>query len=223
MIDLVSKKAIFIDMDGTIVDSHPVLLEVYLDFMRRMGKEGSREEFQELVGPSMPEVVAILRDRYGIDLSVQQLTGQYHQALENVYTSKLELFDGVLEFLSHVKRQGVKVALVTSATEQLAYKFLKAQGIDGFFDCVVTPGHGKGKPAPDIYLEALDKVSCEPGDAVVIEDSPNGVQAGINAGIVTVHIFDTPLPPSLEHDPKVVQVSDWHHVLRMCEETHGGI
>ncbi len=223
MIDLANKTAVFIDMDGTIVDSHPVLLQIYLDFMRRMGVEGSQEEFQELVGPSMPEVVAILRDRYGIDLSVEGLTGQYHQALESVYTNKLRIFDGVVDFLSYAKNKGIKVALVTSATEQLAKKFLQAQGINELFDTIVTPGQGKGKPSPDIYFKALEEVSCEAGDTVVIEDSPNGVQAGVNAGIFTIHIFNTPLPSILEQHPLVAHIGDWHEVMKMCEETHGGI
>lgn len=223
IVELESRKAILIDMDGTIVDSHPILIQVYLDFMNKMGVEGSEEEFQELVGPSLPEVVVILRERYGIDISTEDLVGRYHQSLETVYTGKLELFDGVVEFLAYVKEKGMKVALVTSATQQLAHKFIVAQEIDSFFDCVVTPNDGKGKPAPDIYLRALEEVGCRAGEAVVIEDSPNGVQAAVSAGIATLHIFDTKLPVDLKNNPLVTSVDNWHTILKMCEETHGGI
>lgn len=223
MIDLLNKKAILIDMDGTLVDSHPVLMQVYFDFMKNMGVSGSKEEFQELVGPSMPEVVAILRQRYNIDLSVQDLVGRYHETLERVYTNQLKIFDGVKEFLSYVKSRGVKIALVTSATEHLAYKFLCSQGIDGFFNRVITPSEGKGKPAPDIYLRALKALSIHPDEAIVIEDSPNGVQAAVSAGIHTFHIFNTSLPEALCNNSLVTHVDDWHAVMRTCGETHGGI
>lgn len=223
MMDLLNKKAVLIDMDGTIVDSHPVLKEVYHDFMHQIGVEGSEEEFLELVGPSMTELITILRDRYGVNLSVEELVGKYHQSLENVYTSKLRLFNGVLEFLSYVRSKGIKVALVTSASHHLACNFIESQGIIGYFDSVVTPTQGKGKPAPDIYLKALNELSCEARDAVVIEDSPNGVQAAVNAGIETLHIFHAPLPRNLMESPLVAHVNDWYEVIKGCGETHGGI
>jgi HAD superfamily hydrolase (TIGR01509 family) len=223
MIDFATKKAVLIDMDGTIVDSHPVLFQAYCGFMEKMGKKGSKEEFNELVGPSISEVVAILRKRYQIDLSVDELVGNYHSTLENIYKEKLPLFEGVREFLIYAKEKGLQVALVTSATLQLAQAFLHSQDIAQYFYCVVTPDKGKGKPAPDIYERALKKLSCDADQAVVIEDSSNGVQAAVSAGIATAHIFDSSLPEILEHNPLVTHISNWNAMMALCEETHGGI
>lgn len=207
-------KTIFIDMDGTIVDSHPLLLEAYLDFMRQMGKTGSQEEFQELVGPTICEVVAILHKRYAMKDSVDELAKKYCRILEQIYQKKLQLFDGVVEFLEYAKQKGIGLILVTSANSCLAESLLQTKNIRPYFDCIVSAEGGKGKPAPDVYLKALKIAMCNVDEAAVIEDSSSGVQASVRAGIFTLHIFDAPLPPPLKNHPLVTHVKDWRIALK---------
>lgn len=212
MYDFRKTKAVFIDMDGTIVESHPILKQLYFDFMANVGLQGSSQEFEELMGPSMAEVVAILKKRYNLSLSVRDMLGMNQKKLEDIYANELCLIDGVENFLSYITRKGVKILLVTAATEELAHTFLEAKGIYHYFEAIVTPGNGRGKPAPDIYHKALEAVSCKEGEVVVIEDSPNGVQAAVSAGISTIHIFDIQLPSYLQEHPLVVHANSWEVV-----------
>lgn len=203
-------------MDGTIVDSHKTLLNVYQNFMKRLGKIGTEGEFYELVGPSVSEVMSVLRERHNLDLSVEELVGEYHSTLEGIYTNELKLFEGVTTFLEQAKSRNLKIALVTSATEHLASSFLKSKDIIQYFDRIVTPEGGRGKPAPDIYLKALREVVCLHDEAIAIEDSPNGVKAAVDAQIFTIHIFYYSLPKALAMNPLVVDAADWKGVMDMC-------
>lgn len=213
MIDLTHKKALFIDMDGTIVDSQAILLQTYMNFMRNMQRQGQQEEFLALSGPSLREIVTTLREVHGFSESVKDLLEHYQQLLEEVYTNKLKLFEGVVEFLAYAKEKKIQIVLVTAATAYQAKEILNNQKIAAYFDYVITPETGKGKPSPDIYLKALQTVACHADEVVAIEDSPNGVQAAVNAGIFTLHIFDAPLPSAIEQHPLVMHVKDWHSLL----------
>jgi len=208
-------KAIFFDLDGTLADTMPLLYLVYLQFLQRYGHQGTQEEFNSLVGPSLNTVVEYLNQKYRLGGDPPALLREYRKLLFERYAYDTKLFEGVLPFLAYAKKCGFKLALVTSATEQLARAFLADKQITDYFELVVTPDNlTRSKPDPAIYLRALTLLGLDPNEAVAIEDSVNGVQSATTAGIYTLHIthqnaeFNRPASPSLR------QVSDWAEIQK---------
>lgn len=182
-------KAILIDLDGTLADTIPVLYETYLQFMAHRGLKGSKDEFADLMGPTIPQVVDILRTKYHWPESSETLTRQYWHLLATIYSEHLGLFPGAREFIQHLKKRGVKIALVTSAAYELADSFLTRHQLKGYFDCIITGEHVvNGKPDPEAYQKALDDLKVKPEEALAVEDSYNGVLSATSAKIPTIQI-----------------------------------
>lgn len=98
---------------------------------------------------------------------------------------------GVRELLSWLKQQGIGVALATSTSRPLAEKYLRQTEIIGYFDEIVTGDMVKnGKPAPDIYLLACEKLGANPAESVAVEDSHNGIRSAAAAGMLPVMVPD---------------------------------
>ncbi len=212
-------KAVLIDLDGTLADSLPALYATYLDFLKERGVEGTREEFQQLNGPTLPEIVAYLKGKYGWTESEELLFSKYQEVLQKHYVETMSLFPGVIDFLHYAKNKGWKLALVTSAGEVLAFKFLLKKKIEDYFDLLVTLSHvRKGKPDPEIYLKALRKLRLRPTDVVAIEDSPNGVRAALAAGIATVQILHG---DSDKKVPGSIAGHNWDHIMELFKEKYG--
>lgn len=182
-------KVVFIDLDGTLVDSLPKLYAIYLDFLKNFGIKGSKSEFNEINGPSLPEVIQILKSRYRLPDSSHLLTELYRSRISHVYDDQNIYIDGALETLSLLKKYNLKLILVTSATKELASLALKNPQLESVFDDIVTGDMvEKGKPNPEIYLLALKKSKLIATNAVVIEDSLHGVNAAMAAGIYTIRL-----------------------------------
>lgn len=219
MIDLKNIKALLIDLDGTLVDSMPLLYSVYREFLHKLGVEGTKEEFDALVGPTLNEAMIILNQRHHFGRGPEELVSEYQELLYHHYTQNLKLFVGARSFLKYAKECGLKLALVTSATEKLALGFLNAEGIENDFDVIVTAkGLQKGKPHPDIYRKALFLMGILPDEAVAVEDSINGIASATSAGIYTLYLNHDGRADQKSRDALVYQVESWadiHNLFRV--------
>jgi HAD superfamily hydrolase (TIGR01509 family) len=177
-------KAIFIDLDGTLADTLSGFYFIYDSFLKSHGKQGSREEFTELVGPSIPEVIEILKKRHGITSSFDDLQREYAVAIMRHYRSGVKLYPGAKEFLVEARNKGFQLALVTSALKSMAETFLHSHGIAELFDLIVTGDEVEhSKPDPQIYKLAIERLGLEPFEAVAIEDAVKGIQSAQAAGL----------------------------------------
>lgn len=204
-------KAVLVDLDGTLADTVKPLYKLYCDLLASHGVQGTPDEFKALNGKSLKEIVATLKARYDIPSSEESLRAEYDAGVARVY-QKIPLFPYVAETLDMVRKAKLKLILVTSAHLQLARLFLDSHGLD--FDAIQTSEGLPGKPSSAIYENALKKAEATPEQAVAIEDSDNGFEAAMGAGIYTLHL--------LEHvqnriqQPGYAEVQDWqviHHIL----------
>lgn len=201
-------KAACLDLDGTLVDSIPLVYQAYCDFLEEHGYKGTREEFNRLNGPSLFEIAKFLGEKYGFPVSQEELVRSYLSRIQEVY-HKAPLFPGVLEFLSYAKEAGLLLALVTSSTKKLVKKFLKHHTLESFFSVVSTGDEvRRAKPNPDIYHKTLEKLHLFSGDVLSVEDSLNGVSASLNAGIFTIWISHGEEGVDVPKD-RVKVVKDW--------------
>ncbi len=178
-------KALLIDLDGTLADSLPLLYSVYCEFLAGYHLQGTPEEFQSLNGLTLLEVMKTLVKKHALPDAPEKLAGDYLKRLDQAYLSELEIFPVARSCLVLARAKGLKIALVTSAKNELAVAFLKRHNLE--FDAIITPGeHDMGKPSPDLYLKALKTLGLKPDEAIALEDSEHGLTAARTAKILTV-------------------------------------
>ena len=175
------------DFDGVIVDSIQALKNVYHDFLSSYGLNGSDSEFELLNGPSIKEVVAILRKKYLIDENYDDLLEDYKSRLMQAYLDA-PLMESALSTLQELKVKNIDLALVTSSVRTEVEQYLLKHEIRDYFKSVITGDEvSKSKPSPDIYLAIKEQF---PGHSVwAIEDSRNGMKAATGAGLNVIY-FD---------------------------------
>lgn len=215
-------KVVLIDMDGTLANSLPALYHAYRRFLEDFGHKGNKEEFMSLIGPSLPEVLDKLISKYKITHLPEDLVLAYQNLLIKSYAEEIPLHNGALECLHFIKRElGLKLGLVTSASATLSNTFLKAHDLQKWFDCTIAHMPGmKGKPHPDLYLKALSLFGVEPDEALVVEDSDGGVQAGVAAGIYTVRLRHGERGERGEGEG--VELGGWHELVKVLRSWYRG-
>lgn len=206
-------KALLIDLDGTLVDTTPALYQVYLKFLEHYGKKGNREEFESLIGPSIDEIVEILKEKYKLKGTSHDLSTMYISLLMMQGLEGTELFPGAKSVIDQAKEKKLKLAIVTSGTRPLVKICLDPLKVSQCFDTVVTSEDvEKAKPNPEMYQIALKKLGVDPSEAVAIEDSPAGVEAAKGAGLEVIMItHDKPLE-NKKSDPSVKYLQNWDEI-----------
>ncbi|MFD1415766.1 HAD family hydrolase [Oceanobacillus jeddahense] len=181
-------KAIIFDMDGVLIDSEPVQLKRYDEFLRYKGVSLPRKELNKIVGASSKLTWKMLEDRFeGIltrDAFHQELT-DYHNGNDMDFSTLLN--EGATEILSWLNSQNYSVALASSANINKINQVINQCGLDDFFEVVLSGDmFNESKPNPEIYLTAAEKLNMAPEECLVIEDSVYGITAAKAAGMYTV-------------------------------------
>lgn len=217
-IDLKGIKCIFIDFDGTLVDSVPILFDNYMNFLKRYDVKGSEKEFLELMGPTIAEFVPILKERHHLPSSNKMLIQVYQEGLRERYENEAFLVPGAREFLDYIHSLALKMVLVTSSPYQLINPCLeKLKLIQDFSYIISGEKVKKTKPDPEIFQLALKTCSIKPEQAITIEDSYNGLLSSLEANILTIAINNKYLT---EIPQKAIVVNGWHDLIKFFEQTY---
>ncbi|MEU7838756.1 MULTISPECIES: HAD family phosphatase [unclassified Nonomuraea] len=189
-------EAVFFDMDGLLVDSEKVWLEIETEVMARLGGEWTLDHQAHLVGGSMERTVAYMLAVSGSSVSPEDLREWMIDGMVARLADGVELMPGASELLDAVREEGIPVALVTSSLREIADAVLKGVGRDRFDAIVTADDVTRTKPDPEPYLTAAELLGVDPVRCVVLEDSPNGVAAATAAGCAVVGV-----PSLLPIDP----------------------
>jgi beta-phosphoglucomutase len=172
-------RAVIFDLDGTILDNEGLYGKAFCAVLRKLGI--SCEKVKHTSGIGVLENWGRMKRELNLaqdpaDLSAQ--TQQYY--LDHI--GQVEVRPGFIETARYLKEKGIKVVLATSNTTDVGKKILEELRIEKIFDALTFGDEvDKKKPAPDIFLKALERVGFRRGEAVVIEDSPAGIAAAKNA------------------------------------------
>lgn len=190
-------KAVLFDMDGVLFDSMPNHAESWHKIMKRFGFGLSREEAYMHEGRTGASTINIVsRRERGHDATEEEIKAIYQAKTEEFNKCpKAERMPGALEVLTKIKSEGLTPMVVTGSGQTSLLDRLN-HNFPGIFQAnlMVTAFDVKyGKPNPEPYLMALKKGGFKPNEALVIENAPLGVQAGVAAGIFTIAVNTGPL------------------------------
>jgi HAD superfamily hydrolase (TIGR01509 family) len=172
------------DFDGVIVDSIDSLYNAYLEFLQEFSIRGNREEFNLLNGPSLPEIISYLKEKYKLKKNEKELLNVYLGKISKAYEN-IKLNDGVEEILKFLKRKKIKIALASSSKKGKILSILERYNLKNYFDFIVSGDEvQRSKPSSDIYN--LVKNEFPDSDFYVVEDSYNGIIAAKEAGMNTI-------------------------------------
>lgn len=175
--------AVVFDMDGVLINSHPVHRAAWRQFLQSIGTEVSEDELAFILeGRTRTE---ILRHFLG-NLAEENLQG-YGRRKDEIFRAmehEITLISGVLEFVRQLNSRGIACAVATSASEIRTSSTIERMGLGGCFEAVVTAGDVEaGKPDPAVYRLACERLNVHPQTALAFDDACAGVQSAISAGL----------------------------------------
>lgn len=180
---------VLFDLDGTLANSLGVMQETYFAFLKSFGTEGSLEEFNQLNGPSLKEIVAYLCEKYKIPVASEAVIEKYLDQLTQAYAAGALPAAGADSLLHELRKQDMTVTLVTSSARTLVEAFIAQHNWQPHFKITVSGDDvAQSKPHPAIYLLALERLGASAASAVAVEDSVNGVRSASSAGICVIAV-----------------------------------
>jgi HAD superfamily hydrolase (TIGR01509 family) len=180
--------AVIFDMDGVLVDSEPVWESVRREYVAAHGGRWLQDTQDRLMGMSTPEWAAYLAGELGVRRPPEAVAGEVVDLMAERYGEGPPLLDGAV---AAVRRLAARwpLGLASSSPPRLIDLVLRLAGLDGQFGVrVSTEEVGRGKPAPDVYLEAARRLGRPPASCAAVEDSSNGVRSAAAAGLRVIAV-----------------------------------
>ncbi len=212
-------RAILFDNDGVLVSSEPRHRAAWGRLLVDLGLPYFEEELASMAGRTAPKILVDLLDKYrpgwdparhDVDALVLRKNDYY---LESLRTEGLPAYPGVREGLMWLRSQKISIAVVSNAKKRELEFALSSSRLVEFFDLVISRDEApKPKPDPAGYLYAASYFGVEPGHALVVEDTPPGIQAGLMGGIPCAAVLSsfsretmtTPVPGRPDLQPRII-------------------
>lgn len=179
-------QAVIFDHDGTLVDSEGRHFSLWRDVMKEFGVDFSAQEYiAEHSGIPTLQNAEVLVNKYQLPVSASQLYSLKEQKVKQSLSDEaFPLIPGVIECMQSFQDAGLLMAIATGAGREEISSSTANYGFDRFITYAATSDQVKrGKPAPDVYLLAAEKLNVAPEQCIAIEDSNNGLQAALAAGM----------------------------------------
>ncbi len=206
-------EAIVFDFDGVIIDTESPDLDVWQEFFRAHGLEVSIDLWMKRTGYNEA-------DSFDPARHYEQLTGipvnaELQQKIFEAYVERCyrqPVLPGVEHLLRQASKCGVKLAIASSGKARWVKSHLQQHNLLSYFDCICTREDVKeGKPAPDLYLAAVECLGVPADHCLAIEDSPNGMRAALAAGIRCIAV-PNPVTNRLERPEVSLSVPSLEHL-----------
>lgn len=181
--------ALIFDMDGLLVDSEPFAEAAMRSFLQRYGHDLTMEVSDRLLGRRVPEAIAFVSGHYGLVDDVAELNHIYNELRLAAIRGNLRPLPGGADLIAFGREAGLCLALATSNSREHVDLSLTETALAGLFDAEATGDEvTRGKPEPDIFLLAAERLGVDPATCVVLEDSPAGIAAAKAAGMRAVWV-----------------------------------
>ena len=197
-------QGVVFDLDGVLLDSEQVWDRARRDLVQETGGRWTDDASTAMLGMSAPEWSRYVAEELGVPLSPAEIDRDVVRRVIETYREPLPVLPGARDA---VQRLGARwpLGLATSSNREVVDVVLEALGVaDRFIATVSSEEVGRGKPAPDVYLEAARRMGVEPSAAVAIEDSSNGLRSASAAGMSVIAIPNPHFPPA----PDALELAD---------------
>ncbi|WIV52967.1 HAD family hydrolase [Amycolatopsis nalaikhensis] len=187
-------RAVLLDLDGTLIDTEELYLEVAGELLRAHGLALSEEARIAAIGSSMQTLAALVRAA-GLDEPSAAIIDDIVAGVVTRLQESVPWRDGARDLLSALPGTGIRIGLVTMSYRVVVDRVLRDVG-SGFFATIVSGDDvAEGKPAPEAYVRAAGLLGLDPSDCVAVEDSLTGAAAARSAGMRVIGVpFYRPLP-----------------------------
>ncbi|WMX46478.1 HAD family hydrolase [Streptomyces roseicoloratus] len=177
---------VIFDNDGVLVDSEPISNTILAGYLSELGHPTSYEDsIRDFMGSALHRVHELVLEKYGQELPAD-FDETFHGRVFDAFRRELTAVDGAADVLKGLAAAGVPYCVASSGSHERIRVGHRATGLDVWFrDGTVFSSEdvGRGKPAPDLFLHAAERMGVAPERCVVIEDSALGVQAAVAAGM----------------------------------------
>ncbi len=185
-------KAIIFDMDGVVFDTEKILIKCWQEAGKDFNINIENKHLINMRGGTIDVIKKAFEENFGTDIDFYKIR-ERREILREEYIKKngVPIKEGIEDFFKYIKNNNIKIALGSSNFSNIAIDYLKSVDLYKYFDVIVCGDMVKnGKPSPDIFLEACKRLDVSPKDALVFEDSKNGIIAGYNAGCDVIMVVD---------------------------------
>ena len=191
-------KAVVFDMDGVLIDSEPVWERVRRKFVADNGGRWPSDAQDRMMGMSTAEWSAYLSEDFGLRLSAPRVADLVIAAMAAEYQLHLPLLPGAVDAVRELSAR-YPLAVASSAPRSLIEAVLDASGLRPAFAAAVSSEEvARGKPAPDVYLEATARLGVPASACAAVEDSSNGLRSAAAAGLAVIAVPRPEYPPAAE-------------------------
>ena len=191
----VALRAVLFDMDGLLVDSEPLWFEVERTVMARLGGRWGKADQQALIGGSLDRTVSWLLAKAAVPASRDDVARWLVAEMAALIGARgLPLQPGAGPLLAGLDAAGVPCALVTASSRAIMEAVLKVTALS-FRVTICGEDVRRGKPDPEPYMLAADRLGVPTAGCVVLEDSPTGIAAARAAGCPVIAVPSVPVPP----------------------------
>jgi HAD superfamily hydrolase (TIGR01509 family) len=188
--------AVVFDLDGVVVDSEQVWDDVREQLAKERGGCWHEGAQAAMMGMSSPEWSAYMHDEIGLEESPEEINDEVVRRMLVRYRESLPLLDGAVDAV-HRLAPAFTLAVASSSNRPLIEAVLETAGIADLFAVTVSSEEvARGKPAPDVYLEAARRLGVEPARSAAIEDSSNGIRSAHAAGMRVLALPNAHYPPA---------------------------
>lgn len=208
--------AVVFDMDGLLFDTERLYQEALHLAAAEGGHEVAADLFALTIGLPRAQCRALLLSHFGETFAVDDFHEAWIRHFWVIAETRLALKPGVLELLDTLDQFRLPRAIATSSSRQTVERHLAAHDLAGRFDTFVARGdYAAGKPAPDPFLKAAERLGVEPRSCLALEDSHNGVRSACAAGMMTIMVPDLLDPTDEIRGLCTLVAADLHEVRRL--------
>jgi HAD superfamily hydrolase (TIGR01509 family) len=188
-------QAVIFDLDGVLIDSEHVWDEARRSLAEERGGRWTENASRDMMGMSSVEWSGYMRDVVGVPDSPEEISAEVVRRLERIYREELPLVEGAVEAVERIAARRL-LGLASSSNRELIDLVLELSGLERCFAATVSSEEvARGKPAPDVYLEAARRLGVAPEECAAVEDSENGILAAKDAGMRVLAIPNPDYPP----------------------------
>lgn len=196
------------DLDGTLLDSMHVWVDIDYAFLRSRGLPEEMAYFERIKQISIREAADYTIARYGLSDTPEALIAWWVEMARRAYHDEVPLKAGAHDYLMLLKEKGVRLSVATACAPELYIPALKRLGIYELFDAFASLHEvTRGKSEPDVYLLAAQRMGVSPTDCIVFDDIIDGIRGAKKGGMTTVGVYDD---SSREQRSEIESAADYY-------------